>query len=318
VGKVTAQLKTEGYRGPVEKAITVRSSDPAKSIVNLRLKANVVGSVDVLPRAYVGLPSAPQWEYETKLLVRKDATEKGELAITEFTTSVPWLKGKVRKVENPEPEAPGLPAAKPGDYVLDLALADETPAGQSAQNIRFKTALPREPVVSIPVIVAILQPIQTMPTSLVSNPPPDAAEVSMPFTAVLRPGLAKESFKAEVSPASFEVKVEPDGARRFKGTVTWKKKDGAPEKEGKLVLSASGQDVTIPVRVIERAVRAQAPAGAAPPKAPGQPGTQPASPVPSPAPSPQVPPPATGQAQQPAPAPAQSGTPVPAPPKTGP
>src|SRR5262245_42033764 len=46
-GKVTAQLHTESYRGPVEKEIVVTSDDPENRTMALRLKATIVGSVEI-------------------------------------------------------------------------------------------------------------------------------------------------------------------------------------------------------------------------------------------------------------------------------
>jgi len=89
VGKVKAQVHTESYRGPVEKEITVTSDDPTNPVLSLHVKATIVGSIEIFPRAYLTLPAPPNNEYDTKILVRKEKSEKGELNITEANATVP-------------------------------------------------------------------------------------------------------------------------------------------------------------------------------------------------------------------------------------
>ncbi len=163
-GKVTAQLATENYRGAVDKAITVTSNDPKNGTTVLHLKATIVGSVEVLPRMFLGFPSYPLWDFSAKLLVRKVKSETGELKITDLTSTAPWLTTRSRKVEKPEPEADGLPALVPGDWVIDIEVSETAPPGQSSQqSVKFKTGLTREPVITIPVAVALQQAMQAVP-----------------------------------------------------------------------------------------------------------------------------------------------------------
>jgi hypothetical protein len=266
VGKVTAQVHTESYRGSVEKTIAVTTSDPTKPSVTLHLKANVIGSVEVLPSAYLGFPRPPQMEYSAKMLIRKDKTETGELKVTDVTTSVPWLIAKARKVESPEPERVGIiPAALPGDWILDVSVSDEAPKGNTGQQVRFKTGLPREPEVTLPASVSLQQGIQAMPANLVMPMPAGSKEASATFTVAVRPGLGKEELKATSTSELFGVTLVPDGERHYKGTVAWKATGENPEKRGTVTISAGGESATVTVAVIEKSAKGPVRPPSAPP-----------------------------------------------------
>jgi len=264
-GKVTAQVHTESYRGPVEKTITVTSSDSRNPSVILHLKANVVGSVEILPSAYLGFPKPPQMDFAAKLLIRKEKSETGELKITDVTSSVPWLIAKARKIEKPEPGQDGVPAAIPGNWILEVIVSDEAPKGQSGQQVRFKTGLSREPEVILPASIALLQGVQVLPVNLVLPMPAGSKEASGTFSVVLRPGLGKEELKATSSSDLFGVTVVPDGERRYKATVVWKGTGENPEKNGKVTISAGSESATVTVMVIERTAAAPARPSSPPP-----------------------------------------------------
>ena len=59
--KVSAAVKTEGFRGKIEKSVTVTSNDPAHSTAQLRVRAEVVGSVEFVPRPGLAFPEGMEW-----------------------------------------------------------------------------------------------------------------------------------------------------------------------------------------------------------------------------------------------------------------
>lgn len=248
-GKVTAQLKTENYRGTVEKLITVTTNDPANASLTLRLKATIVGSVEVLPRPGAAFPSGMGWDYSGTLIVRKDPTESGDLQVQELATSVPWLVAKARKVESTIPAAGGMPEARPGDYLLEISVAEDAPRTAGGFQITFKTGLAREPSVTVPVSVVLQTPMRIMPSPLYL-PPPDAGKGTQGIlSAMLRPGLGKEKLTAEASPASFRVSLEPDGTRKYRALVTWLPAGENPPTEGNIVFRVGEESQTVLVRV---------------------------------------------------------------------
>jgi len=274
VGKVTAQVRTENYRGPVEKTVTVTSSDPARPSVLLRVKANVVGSVVILPGQFLSFPAPPTWDYAGKVLIRKDKTESGELKVSDVTTTAPWLTAKARRVENPEPEAEGFPAALPGDWVLDVTVSEAAPSVQSGQQVRFKSGLPREAEVTVPVSVVMQKAMYAVPESVLVPVLAGSQEATGLFKVVLRPGLAKETVHATVAPTSFSVTLERDGDRHYRGKVVWKGTGENGERTGSVVLTVGGETLNLPVRVVERAAAAapRPPAPAGPALSAGSPG----------------------------------------------
>ncbi len=249
-GKVSAQLKTENYRGPVEKVITVTSSDSSRPSVSLRLKARIVGSVEVLPRPGLQFPAGVNFDYAGKLVIRKDETESGDLKVTDLTTTAPWLVATSRKVEQPEVLGEGLPAGQPGDYIIDVSVADDAPRTQGGFQVRFKTGLPREPEVTVPVSVVLQNAMRIVPTFLFL--PPQREETTPAtgvLTAMVRPGLSKEPLRATASPEAFSVRVEPDGPRKYKAMVTWTPKGPDTAKEGNVVFRLGEESTTVLVRV---------------------------------------------------------------------
>ena len=250
VGKVTAQLHTDNYRGPVEKVITVTSTDPINPAVTLRFKANIVGSVQILPRPGLSFPAGMAWDYSGKVLIRKDQTEKGELKLTDVATNVPWLTAKARKVEKIEPPVDGLPDAEPGDYVLEVAVSDDAPQVAGGYPVTFKTGLEREPEMTLPVSVVLQTPMRVMPSPLFLPQPQDESKgTAATLSVALRPGLGKQPLTATVSPDSFTVSLEPDGPRKYKANVVWKPAGPDTPTKGNVVFRVGEESQTVLVRI---------------------------------------------------------------------
>jgi len=250
VGKISATVKTEGARGHIEKSITVTSNDDARGPVNLRLRADIVGSVEFLPRAGLLFPAGAQWDWSAKLLVRKDEGEKGELKISDVTASVPWIKATAKPVTEPLPAAEGVPMAFPGDWLLNVEVTDEAPKVQGAFDVKFKTGLTREPEAKLPISVVLQHPMRAVPSSLMLQAPPAGGEVSGTVTVALRPGLDKETPTATVSAEAFSVKLEPAGHRKFAARVTWRPDPKAPESTPRsAVVTLKIADGQLPIQV---------------------------------------------------------------------
>ena len=114
-GTIRASIHTSNYKGPIGKTITVTHDDASQGPITLAVKANVIGSVNVYPYASLTLSQRLKgWTKPGLLLVRKDETENGSLAVEGLTASVPWLKVTSRKVTTDEPAVEGLPAGLAG------------------------------------------------------------------------------------------------------------------------------------------------------------------------------------------------------------
>ena len=145
VGKVHATVNTSQLVGQIGKGISITTNDPAVSVVLVEVRANVVGSVLMLP-GYKALLSNRQIEtHSTPFLIRQEPGETGELRIPAPSTSVPWIDVEVQKLTEKYPSEKGIPAGWPGDWRLVASLKKGAPAGHFQETIRFKTGLPREP-----------------------------------------------------------------------------------------------------------------------------------------------------------------------------
>lgn len=249
-GKVTATVKTENYRGPVEKSITVTTNDAKQPTFQLRIKATITGSVVLLPGHGLSFPSGANWNYSGRLLIRKDETETGGLKISDVTSSAPWLRASARRVEEVEPAAQGLPEARPGDYILDVSVDGAPPKGQPSQRVKFKTSLTREPEVTVPVSVVVPAGLTVVPSTITLAQPKPGEEATGALTATIRPGLEKEKLEAVASPDAFQVKLEPVGPRRYKAIVSWNPNAEAAATQGTIIFRLGKEEsVTVLVRV---------------------------------------------------------------------
>lgn len=249
-GSIKVSIHTASYKGPIGKGITVTHDDTSQGTIMLSVKANVVGSVTVFP--YPTLTLAPRmkgFKDPALLLVRKDETEKGTLDITGLTASVPWLKTTARKVTEAGPAVEGLPAAVPGDYVISV-LVQHAPVGSTAQNITFRTGLPREAQMTIPVLVTVRPPVVLQPNELILQPKPDApSEASGQILAAVREDLDPKTLVVTSDDKAFVVTIDPPGERAFKVSVDWKGKGKKSPTETKVHLRVGDDTVDLPVRV---------------------------------------------------------------------
>src|SRR5262245_46116099 len=100
--------------------------------------AKIVGSVEVLPYPAMQIGRQSRgFKTPALLLVRKDSTEEGALALTALTASSAWLKVSSRKVAGDEPAVEGIPAAVAGDVVVSVQAVD-APVGTHAETLTFK------------------------------------------------------------------------------------------------------------------------------------------------------------------------------------
>lgn len=249
-GKIKASIHTANYHGAITKGITVTCDDPSQGTVMLSVKASIVGSVSVFPYPSLSLsPRVAGFQKPARLLIRKEDSETGQLAVTDTTSSVPWLKLEARKVTEAEPASEGLPAALPGDYVLSVQ-ASGAPVGSSAQNIAFKTGLTREPQVSIPILVMVRPPVVVQPQELILQPVKESpSSASAEILATVREDLDPKAVQATAGDKAFVLTIENPGERALRIKVDWARKGKQGATETKVHLEVAGESVDVPVRV---------------------------------------------------------------------
>lgn len=250
-GTIRVSIHTANYKGTIGKTVTVTHNDASQGAVTLGVKANIVGSVDVLPYASLQLGAKLKgFASPAKLIVRKDSTENGTLAVDGVTTSAPWLKVSARRVKSDEPSGDGIPAALPGDFVFS-AQVEAPPVGSHAESFTFKTGLPREPKVTVPVMVMVQAAVYLQPNDLILSPRPDAsAGATGQVLASVREDLDPKTVVVTSDAPAFSAHVEPPGERAFRLVVDWEEKGKDSPTETKIHVRAGGETVDLPVRVL--------------------------------------------------------------------
>lgn len=245
MGYITAMLNTQAMHGPQGKGINVTTNDPKLPKILLSLRAFVQGSVLILPGERIYISMAAPYEIFVSRLIRQDPSDtSGVLQVTDLESSAPWLTASVRKVEQPMPKTLGMPAAQPGDWILEMSSRLDAPYGKRDEYVEFKTGLKWQPDVTLPVSFNRQPPVTLSTERLVL--PPATAEASEPEIVMLtvRPGLDPKQLEVQATPPELKVELEPAGTRAYKLHVHWA---GADPSEGVITLSVGQEQVQLPV-----------------------------------------------------------------------
>jgi hypothetical protein len=250
-GSIKASVHTASYKGPIGKQVTVTHDDKSQGPIQLTLQANIVGSVDVLPFPALQLAKKRRgFATPALLIVRKDATEKGSLEFAELGASAPWIKTSSRKVTAAEDPVEGLPAAQPGDIVVSVQVQGEPPVGNHSETISFKTGLPREPKVSVPVTVYIPAALTFQPQELTLVPAPGSTDhATGEVLTAIRDDIDIKNVTVKSDSPAFTVRIDPSGSQAFRLFVDWTRKGKHPATETKIHARAGKESVDLPVRV---------------------------------------------------------------------
>lgn len=240
MGHIKTTVRTETLQGSFSKTIAVETNDPTQPKVSVVVHADVVESVNLLPSDRIVLRNALHSTPSAGILVRKDPTESGKLVIRDVETSVPWLLAGVREVKSPLPSAGDLPAGLPGDFVLEVHIEGAAVAGRSQQSVSFKTGLPRQPVVQVPVIV-MFTPLVEIPLERLVLPAEAAEQTVQVF---LRRGADPSLLRVEARPSTLKVELEPLGHRTFTLHVRW---EGGPQADGMITFHLGEESHELPV-----------------------------------------------------------------------
>lgn len=244
--KVT--VRTAGYHGAVTKTVALKSDDPVRPDVSLKVKMVIAGSVLMLPSSRLLLRYRPGQPAVAKMAIRQDPTESGALEITELAGSEPWLTTRLRKADTAEALDRGFTAA-PGDYILEVEVPDSPGGGVHRSEVSFRTGLDREPVIRIPVTVtarAFGAP-SVRQLSLRRRQPGEPMGGQMNFR--LLPAVAPEDVQVSVSPDRYKVEVHTTVQGHLQVMVAEDPdNDGdQPLPQGVLKFTRGGETVSVPV-----------------------------------------------------------------------
>jgi hypothetical protein len=234
-------MKTGSHRGALSKPVTVTTNDPAQASVVLNIQAQVQGSVLVLPTA--ALSFATFSERPGRLLIRKDPTETGTLAVGGVAATLDWLQVTARKVADGETAIEGVPQAQAGDWLIEVRPASMPTPGAYNGTLTFDTGLPREPKVSVPLMTFVRPPITASPGEAVLR-----GNVETIVLVAARPDVDADALRATAEPAGLEAVLERSAQRTFRLHVAWKGDPATRPSAGKVKLGSGAASIEIPVR----------------------------------------------------------------------
>ena len=157
-GKITADVDTAGFTGPISKAVLVFSNDPAVPQVNLVIKADVRAFVEVLPRPLVIFTNVMQGEAATQKLVLASA-DGSDFKIESATATGGPYQLSYREL----PAKERIPDRKGSQWELTVTVPANAPEGMLNQKIIVKTTSPKAPEVTINVTGAVRPVVQVIP-----------------------------------------------------------------------------------------------------------------------------------------------------------
>ncbi|MBD3868773.1 MAG: hypothetical protein IFK94_11665 [Acidobacteria bacterium] len=247
-GKLKVTVKTAGYYGKVSKTIALKSDDPVRPDVTLKVKMALVGSAILMPSNHLLLRYRMDKPTTGQLLVRQDPTESGTLAVSELTSSEPWLTVRTRKVEAEESLERGFKAG-PGDFILEFEVPEKPGAGAFRAEVTFRTGLTREPVISIPVtFTARAFGVPSTRRLLLRRDRPDGP-VSGKMSFRLLGKRDGAEVKVGITPDHYlaEVKLLDSGQLQVTVTENGDREDGGQLQGGELQFVLGAETVLVPV-----------------------------------------------------------------------
>ncbi|MCS6804901.1 MAG: DUF1573 domain-containing protein [Acidobacteriota bacterium] len=152
-GTVTLTVKTESFRGEIQKTATVTSNDPINPNVTLTIKANVKPVIDIQPAAYISLEVDKGQPAQGKVtLINND---KQPLKILAVESQNPEFTAELKTVEN----------GRRYDLIAKLNKTDAP--GRYSTSVTVTTDNKKQEKVSIPVMVHIAARVEVSPERLV-------------------------------------------------------------------------------------------------------------------------------------------------------
>jgi hypothetical protein len=137
-GKITAELRTPTLRGQTVKTVELLTNDPRQPLTTLRLLANVVSVLRVLPSETPVIPVSDRDPVTRELVVRVGGEEPIEL--TAVQCSVPFVRGELAPVGGEE---------KGRAYRVRLTSLPEAPVGRTPFIVTVTTNSLKEPFLTL-------------------------------------------------------------------------------------------------------------------------------------------------------------------------
>lgn len=251
-GKLEFTIHTGNLRGNVRKTIRLTTNDPERPERTLSVALRVIGSVDLLPRNRLVLTDGGETPYEATLVVRKDGTEEGSLAVTDVKTSTPWLRASVARVAEPGSVLAGKVRTQEGDWIVEAAVDGKLEPGNHRATVTFLTGLGREPKVTVHVTAVVRPAVRVTSNRLRLVRPLEGAETRGVFQVVLKKGLDPAELVIEAEPDTLEIEHEVAGPRAVRVYVVLKNRGEEIPTSGEVRVRHGDITRSVSVEVMSR------------------------------------------------------------------
>jgi hypothetical protein len=240
--KLTASVKTESFKGPITKSITVSTNDPEHAQTTLHVKADVVVPIDVQPTETVFLQGKAGEVQPTELTVSSTDgmpfdildVQQGD---TELVVDVKPAGDTATPAKERAPKVPGAPLASGASkYLVTVGLPADVEIGRTHGTFTLKTSHPKAESLPIRVNAQVRGSVDVVPERLY---------------------FASATVLSQAPQAGASAPVQPPQPQRVKLTRT----DGTalkiegvsskdPDFEAKLRTVAEGQEYELEVKFV--------------------------------------------------------------------
>lgn len=260
IGKVTAQVDTTAFAGPIAKSVTIETNDPSTPSAQLTIHATVKPYVEAYPAGFVRY-SILQGDAETQSITLY-SEEEDPFEITKVETPGPWVKVNYAKIENEAERAPNVGRAGQAQYKVNITVGGpDAQLGPLAEKVHILTNSKHQPDYPISVAGVVRPPFRVEPSAMnFGEVAPTDVAASRAITVRSNDLKTPEKFKVtkvESSLPTITTAVKP-GANKGEYEVTLQvSHDAKPgDVEGTVKIYTNDQVnpvITVPVKATVKA-----------------------------------------------------------------
>jgi hypothetical protein len=162
-GKVTAQVDTTAFNGPIAKSVTLETNDPVTPTAQLTIHATVKPYVEAYPAGFVRY-SLLQGDAEMQTItIYSEEAEPFE--ITKIEVPGDYVKASFEKITNDAERAPNVGAPGQAQYKVNITVGGpDAKLGPLAEKIRIFTNSKHQPEYLVSLSGVVRPPFRVEPT----------------------------------------------------------------------------------------------------------------------------------------------------------
>lgn len=245
-GEVRTKVDTTAMAGPIAKAVTVYTDDPANPRIVLTIKALVQPFLGLSP-GYARFTSAVHGDRDQKSPQILWADDFKDLQVLKVESPKAWIETSYREATDTERQK-GIEGKQ---WRIDVTLAKNAPIGPIADQIVVTTNDPKQKIIEIPVSGFVRPMVAVTPPSVNFNKVDPTKEQKWGLLVRNFGSTPLEIQKVHSSVAGLKVDVEPiEAGQRFKLVFTPTSAMAKGTFDGQVSLTTNlPQDKTIVVPV---------------------------------------------------------------------